>query len=192
MVPRETQVLRFRHLASSPYLCTSSGSVNPFSHAGSGNKMSYFVDSPVSGPAPYSAVRPAVTVSGAPSRPSPGLPCLPPPLASCVLACPRLSTQGPNSKVTVSLASRGGARLWNYLSFYQHVKWKSKTDGSTEKGFVVFLFQRLWLERDERRKWGDLFFYCSGHLVTVFYILMYLTSIVSIIKIIIFFLLHKS
>lgn len=58
------------------HLCTQL-SVTPFSHTGADKKMSYFVDSAVSGPAPYSAVRPAVMVSGplpGPPRTSPTFP----------------------------------------------------------------------------------------------------------------------
>lgn len=54
-------VLRFK-----PSVGASSGSVNPFSHTGAESKMSYFVNSAVSSPAPYSAARPPVVVSGVP------------------------------------------------------------------------------------------------------------------------------
>lgn len=110
MVPWETSRCKIRtRCGSSTHV---GASVKTFSHAGAESlRMSYFVDSTASGPAPYSAVRPAVAVSGPlPALPLPTcLSCLP--LPSCILTPPGQRNRGPTPKVGISLESFGGAKV---------------------------------------------------------------------------------
>lgn len=74
--------------------------MSAFSHAGADGVMSYFVDSAVSGPATYSAARPAVLVRRTPPQPFPG-----PTLPSLALLLSDLSQKQPepNSKLESAL-----------------------------------------------------------------------------------------